>query len=261
MLYLFRVLLLTSCQRINLPHLKTYHYSWVTFNSKNQRSSKKLSLDQNTTRQWEWVRFTIPGDNTTLMGFRNCLCLTGLFGLSLVTLFMKLSLKKTKKQVKSVLCVLDNRTFKKKTSLLFILRYMHSTWQLKSQHGCYLKWRRGGAANLKSHAYSHVKVGQPDSWRCFKVFQLYSSVTHFVLCKALLGEGSYVLQKTPFNMCLWQAISPLASSAVICVFELVHNKKVVLSLKKYHYFSFSCSKLISASSTTEDRVLVQLQLW
>lgn len=143
MLYLFRVLLLTSCQRLNLPHLKTYHYSWVTFNSKNQRSSKKLSLDQNTTRQWEWVRFTIPGDNTTLMGFRNCLCLTGLFGLSLVTLFMKLSLKKTKKQVKSVLCVLDNRTFKKKTSLLFILRYMHSTWQLKSQNGCYLKWRRG----------------------------------------------------------------------------------------------------------------------
>lgn len=119
----------------------------------------------------------------------------------------------------------------------------------------------GGGANLKSHAYSHVKVGQPDSWRCFKVFQLYSSVTHFVLCKALLGEGSYVLQKTPFNMCFWQAISPLASSAVICVFELVHNKKVVLSLKKYHYFSFSCSKLISASSTTEDRVLVQLQLW
>lgn len=36
-------------------------------------------------------------------------------------------LKKTKKQVKSVLCVLDNRTFKKKTSLLFIVRYMHST--------------------------------------------------------------------------------------------------------------------------------------
>lgn len=62
-------------------------------------------------------------------------------------------------------------------------------------------------------------------------------------------------------MCFWQAISPLASSAVICVFELVHNKKVVLSLKKkYHYFSFSCSKLISASSTTEDGVLVQLQL-
>lgn len=93
---IYSVLLLTSCQRINLPHLKTYHYSWVTFNSKNQRSSKKLSLDQNTTRQWEWVRFTIPGDNTTLMGFRNCLCLTGLFGLSLVTLFMKLSLKKQK---------------------------------------------------------------------------------------------------------------------------------------------------------------------
>lgn len=142
-----------------------------------------------------------------------------------------------------MLCVLDNRKIKKKTSVLkflelFIVRYMHSTWQLKSQHGCYLKWRRVGGvfANLKSHAYSDVKVGQPDSWRCFKVFQLYSSVTHFVLCKALLGEGSYVLQKTPFNMCFWQAISPLASSAVICVFELVHNKKVVLSLKKIPLF-------------------------
>lgn len=55
-------------------------------------------------------------------------------------------------------------------------------------------------------------------------------------------------------MCFWQAISPLANSAVICVLELVHNKKMVLSVEKYHYFSFSSSsKLISTSPTTEDR--------
>lgn len=69
-----------------------------------------LSLDQNRTRQRERLRRTIPGENATLMGFRHCWCLTGLFGLSLVPLFMKpLSKKKPPDQTRLVLLVLDNR--------------------------------------------------------------------------------------------------------------------------------------------------------
>lgn len=43
-------------------------------------------------------------------------------------------------------------------------------------------------ANLKPHAYSDMKAGPFHSWRCFKMFQLYWSATHFVLCKKRCWE-------------------------------------------------------------------------
>lgn len=94
---LLQVWVLTWRQRINLPRLKIYYYSWVTFCNKitdHPKSCWGLSLDQNTTRQWEWLWLTIPGEKTTLMGFRHCWCLTGLYGLSLVPLFMRLLQKR-----------------------------------------------------------------------------------------------------------------------------------------------------------------------
>lgn len=65
-------------------------------------------------------------------------------------------------------------------------------------------------ANLKPHAYSDIKVGQPPCRRCFRMFQLYSSVTHFVLCKNSAGRGFICFAKDSFQHELLAGDQPLS---------------------------------------------------
>ena len=75
---------------------------------------------------------------------------------------------------------------------------------------CVLKRKKNKKrANLKTHAYSDVKVGQLQYGRCFRVFQLYSSVTHFVLRENSTGRGFICFTKDSFQHELLASDKPL----------------------------------------------------
>lgn len=161
------------------------------------------------------------------MGFRHCCCLTGLFGLSLVPLFMKPE-KKMQIRLAPVLLVLDDRKLHLNKTCkpglpesfcqLFIVEICAEYVTTEEEACMYLKCRKIKFVNLKSHEYSDVKVGQPHSLRCFRVFQLYSSVTHFVLWKNSSGRGFICFAKDFFQHELLASDQPLSHlSCDMCV--------------------------------------------